>query len=66
MGSGDTGTRVAFIGLGVMGSGMAGQLLDAGFPLTVFNRNRARTQPFVARGALRAPSPSAGRALTPT
>ena len=41
-----------------MGSGMAGQLLDAGFPLTVFNRNQERARPIVARGATLAASPS--------
>jgi 3-hydroxyisobutyrate dehydrogenase len=54
----DGGRRVALVGLGVMGSGMAGQLLDAGFPLVVFNRNRERAMPYVARGASLATSPS--------
>src|SRR5207302_2046030 len=34
--------RVALIGLGVMGSGMASQLLEHGFALTVYNRTPAR------------------------
>ncbi len=50
-------TRVALMGLGVMGSGMAGQLSDAGFPLTLFNRSRERALPFVERGASLADSP---------
>ena len=32
---------VAFIGTGVMGSSMAGHLMDAGYPLIVFNRTKA-------------------------
>lgn len=44
-------TRVAFLGLGIMGGGMARRLLGAGFPVTVFNRNRARAEPLSADGA---------------
>ncbi len=43
--------RIAFLGLGIMGSGMAGRLLNAGFPLTVFNRNREKAAPLEAAGA---------------
>ncbi len=35
-------TRVAFIGLGRMGHGMAGRYLDAGFTVSVWNRSKAR------------------------
>ena len=49
--------RVAIIGLGIMGSGMAGRLLSAGFPLTVYNRNRDKTAPFADSGATVASSP---------
>ena len=42
---------VGFIGLGIMGQGMARNLLKAGFPLTVWNRTAAKTQPFVETGA---------------
>jgi 3-hydroxyisobutyrate dehydrogenase len=34
-----------------MGSSMAGHLLDAGYPLVVFNRTRSRAEPLLARGA---------------
>jgi 3-hydroxyisobutyrate dehydrogenase len=34
--------NVAFLGLGVMGGGMAARLVAAGFPLTVWNRTPAR------------------------
>jgi 3-hydroxyisobutyrate dehydrogenase len=49
--------RVAFLGLGLMGHGMANRLLGAGFPLTVYNRNAAKTTPFAAAGARVAASP---------
>lgn len=42
---------VAFVGTGVMGAAMAGHLLDAGYPLVVFNRTAAKAQPLVERGA---------------
>jgi len=51
--------RIAFLGLGIMGAGMAGRLLDAGFPLTVYNRNADRARPLAARGATVADSPRA-------
>ena len=44
-------TRVALIGLGLMGSGMARRLLGAGFPLSVYNRNPERAKPLAAEGA---------------
>jgi 3-hydroxyisobutyrate dehydrogenase len=40
-----------------MGSGMARRLLGAGFPLTVYNRNRERALPLAAEGAHVAASP---------
>jgi 3-hydroxyisobutyrate dehydrogenase len=40
-----------------MGAGMAGRLLSAGFPLSVYNRNPERAKPFVERGAHLAHSP---------
>jgi 3-hydroxyisobutyrate dehydrogenase len=49
--------RVAILGLGIMGSGMAGRLLSAGFPLTVYNRNREKAAPFSGAGAVVAASP---------
>jgi len=49
--------RIAFLGLGIMGSGMAGRLLDAGARLTVFNRSLERTAPLASRGALVAATP---------
>jgi 3-hydroxyisobutyrate dehydrogenase len=43
--------RIAFLGLGIMGMGMARRLLDAGFPLTVFNRSADKARPLAAAGA---------------
>lgn len=50
-------TRVAFLGLGIMGSGMAQRLVKAGFVVTVWNRDRAKTEPLAAAGARVASSP---------
>jgi 3-hydroxyisobutyrate dehydrogenase-like beta-hydroxyacid dehydrogenase len=41
-------TRVAFLGLGIMGSRMAAVLARGGFELTVWNRTAARAEQFVA------------------
>lgn len=48
---------VALLGLGIMGSGMAHNLLKAGFPLAVYNRTRAKAEPFAAQGARIAATP---------
>jgi 3-hydroxyisobutyrate dehydrogenase len=50
-------SRVAVMGLGLMGSGMARSLLRAGFPVTVFNRSPARAKPLADEGARVASSP---------
>src|ERR1700744_6649566 len=49
--------RVAVIGLGRMGHGMAGRYLDAGFALSVWNRSKAKADDLIARGARWAASP---------
>jgi 3-hydroxyisobutyrate dehydrogenase len=49
--------RIGFIGLGTMGSPMAGRLLEAGFDVTVHNRTREREVALAERGARRAASP---------
>jgi 3-hydroxyisobutyrate dehydrogenase len=43
--------RVAFLGLGKMGSGMAARLLAAGHAVSVYNRNPERAAPFATLGA---------------
>ena len=50
-------THIAFLGLGIMGSGMARRLLAAGAQLSVFNRSAERAAPFAAEGATVAASP---------
>ena len=50
---------IGFIGLGVMGAGMAQCLLHAGWRLTVFARRDEAAQPVVATGARRAATPAA-------
>jgi 3-hydroxyisobutyrate dehydrogenase len=51
-------TKIAFLGLGLMGSGMAARLLAAGYPLTVWNRTRERARPLAELGATVADSPA--------
>jgi 3-hydroxyisobutyrate dehydrogenase-like beta-hydroxyacid dehydrogenase len=52
--------RVAFLGLGIMGSRMAANLARAGFELTVWNRTTARAEAFCHdHGALIAATPAA-------
>jgi 3-hydroxyisobutyrate dehydrogenase len=49
--------KVAVLGLGIMGQGLAANLLKAGFPLTVYNRTRSKAEPLSAQGAQIADSP---------
>ncbi len=50
--------KIAYIGMGIMGRGMAANLLKAGYPVTVWNRTLERTQPLVAKGAVAASTPA--------
>jgi len=43
--------KIAFLGLGIMGTGMALRLVKAGFDVTVYNRNPNRTAPLREAGA---------------
>jgi 3-hydroxyisobutyrate dehydrogenase len=52
-----TKPSVGFIGMGHMGSGMARRLLDAGYPVTVFDRTPAHAEPLKQRGASVAQTP---------
>lgn len=46
---------IGFVGVGLMGHGMAANLLKAGFPLTVIaHRNRAPIEDLIAQGATEA------------
>lgn len=49
---------VALLGLGTMGHGMAGNLLKAGFPLTVWNRTRSKAEQLAPLGAAIADTPA--------
>ncbi len=49
--------RMAFVGLGNMGRGMAGRLLDAGHLLNLYNRTASRAEALVRRGARSYESP---------
>src|SRR5713226_4688972 len=51
-------TKVAFIGLGRMGHGMAGRYLDSGFTVAVWNRSKSKADDLIARGARWAHSPA--------
>jgi 3-hydroxyisobutyrate dehydrogenase-like beta-hydroxyacid dehydrogenase len=55
-------SRVAFLGLGVMGGPMAGQLASAGHDVTVYNRTAAKALEWVAEHGHRA-APTAAEAV---
>lgn len=50
--------RIGFLGLGVMGSRMARRLIDAGYPLTVYNHTQEKTREFQKAGASVALTPA--------
>ena len=49
---------IGYIGLGTMGSAMAGHLLSSGFPLVVWNRTASKAQALLEKGAIWAESPA--------
>lgn len=51
--------HVGWIGTGVMGNSMAGHLLKAGFPLTVYTRTKEKAQELLDKGAVWAETPQA-------
>ena len=51
--------RIGFIGLGLMGQHMSRRLLEAGHPLTVWNRTAEKAKTLLASGAAWADSPKA-------
>jgi 3-hydroxyisobutyrate dehydrogenase-like beta-hydroxyacid dehydrogenase len=51
--------KIAFIGLGKMGTGMAGRIARMGHGVTVWNRTAAKADPLVAAGAKAAASAEA-------
>ena len=50
--------RIGFIGIGLMGNHMARHLLEAGHPLTVWNRTKNKAEKLISDGAGWAESPS--------
>ena len=58
MGTDENKPVIGFIGVGLMGHGMAGNILAGGYPLRVMgNRNRAPVDDLLARGATEAATP---------
>ncbi len=55
----DDRPAVGWIGTGVMGAAMCGHLVAAGYPVSVFNRTRARADELVRAGASWRESPQA-------
>jgi 3-hydroxyisobutyrate dehydrogenase-like beta-hydroxyacid dehydrogenase len=51
-------TRLGFIGLGHLGAPIARRLLAAGFPMVVYNRDRAKAEPLADLGAAVAQHPA--------
>jgi 3-hydroxyisobutyrate dehydrogenase-like beta-hydroxyacid dehydrogenase len=49
---------ISYLGLGTMGSGMASNLLKAGYDLTVWNRSAPKCKPFARKGAHVADTPA--------
>ena len=57
MSTGTMNERIGFIGVGLMGHGMAKNIVEKGYPLTVMgHRNRAPVEDLVGRGASEAKS----------
>jgi 3-hydroxyisobutyrate dehydrogenase len=50
--------KIAFIGLGAMGGGMAARLLESGAHVAVFNRTRAKGEELAGKGAVLADTPA--------
>ncbi|MEG8038587.1 NAD(P)-binding domain-containing protein [Sphingomonas sp. LR60] len=54
-----TERTIAFLGLGIMGAGMAHRLIAAGFDVVVWNRSPDKAAPLAAAGARVAATPAA-------
>ncbi|MDQ1438181.1 MAG: 3-hydroxyisobutyrate dehydrogenase [Acidimicrobiaceae bacterium] len=52
------GLRIAFVGLGGMGGGMACRLAESGFPMAVYNRTASKADEVAGLGARVASSPA--------
>ncbi|MEV6977244.1 NAD(P)-binding domain-containing protein [Kitasatospora sp. NPDC093806] len=53
----ETAEPVTVLGLGAMGTALAGAFLTAGHPTTVWNRSAAKAEPLAVRGAVPAATP---------
>ncbi|XP_022956320.1 glyoxylate/succinic semialdehyde reductase 2, chloroplastic-like [Cucurbita moschata] len=53
----DEKLRVGFLGLGIMGSPMAENLVKSGYDVTVWNRTKSKCDPLINLGAKYQPSP---------
>jgi 3-hydroxyisobutyrate dehydrogenase-like beta-hydroxyacid dehydrogenase len=51
--------KIGFVGMGIMGSAMAANLVKAGLPVTIWNRSSDKCRPLAAEGACIADSPRA-------
>ena len=49
--------KIGFIGTGVMGSSMVKHLLNAGYPVTVYNRTKEKAETVINAGATWANTP---------
>ncbi|MBQ1120092.1 NAD(P)-dependent oxidoreductase [Streptomyces smyrnaeus] len=58
-------TPVTVVGLGSMGSALAGAFLDAGHPTTVWNRTPSKATPLVSNGAVHAHTMDEALAASP-
>jgi 3-hydroxyisobutyrate dehydrogenase len=56
--AGDQKVRVGLLGVGLMGSAMAGRLLDQGIAVIAWDRDAEHVRPLEARGAAQAQTPS--------
>ena len=50
--------KIGVVGLGIMGSGMASNLLKKGHDVIIYNRSRHKAEPLIANGAKWADSPA--------
>lgn len=49
--------RIGWIGTGIMGASMCRHLLDAGYPVTLYNRTKSKAEELIAAGASYAETP---------
>jgi 3-hydroxyisobutyrate dehydrogenase len=54
----ETGTRIGWIGTGVMGAAMCAHLMNAGYPASIYTRTREKAADLEAQGAVWRESPA--------